>query len=274
MQNDFTQDSLVILAHGSSKNAHSASSAREHTETLRNRKLFKEVEAGYWKQAPFIKEVLPGVSGRRVFIVPLFISAGFFSEEKIPAELGFGNSRVLGLPNQTLYYCKPIGTHQGISEVVLARAKEVVAEHPFPFAPAPKKIALFIAGHGTEQNADSRKSIEAQVAHIRSLDLYAEVHALYMDEEPRISDYHTMTTCKNVVVVPFFISDGLHSFEEIPVLLGEPQKVVQERFLKGQPTWRNPCEKFGKLVWYSRSVGSHPAIADFIYERAVEALTK
>jgi sirohydrochlorin cobaltochelatase len=71
-------------------------------------------------------------------------------------------------------------------------------------------------------------------------------------------------------MVPFFISDGLHSHEDIPVLLGEPPEVVRERFRQGQPTWRNPTERRGKRVWYAKGVGTEPLLADVILERVRE----
>jgi sirohydrochlorin cobaltochelatase len=73
------------------------------------------------------------------------------------------------------------------------------------------------------------------------------------------------------VVVPFFISDGMHTQEDIPVLLGEPERAVKERLAAGQPTWRNPTEKRGKRVWYAPAVGTEPHIADVILERVREA---
>ena len=75
---------------------------------------------------------------------------------------------------------------------------------------------------------------------------------------------------KHLVVVPFFISDGLHSREDIPVLLGEPERLVKQRLAAGQPTWRNPTEKNGKLVWYAAAVGTEPHLADVILERVRE----
>ena len=43
---------------------------------------------------------------------------------------------------------------------------------------------------------------------------------VYMEEPPLVSDWRKLTESPNVVVVPFFISDGLHGYEDIPVLLG------------------------------------------------------
>jgi len=80
-----------------------------------------------------------------------------------------------------------------------------------------------------------------------------------------------LATTRNIVVVPFFISDGLHSREDIPMKLGEPEKRVQQRLTDGKPTWFNPTERHGKRVWYSASIGTEPFIAEVILERVREA---
>ena len=74
-----------------------------------------------------------------------------------------------------------------------------------------------------------------------------------------------------MVVVPFFMSDGLHVVEDIPVLLGEPERVVKERHAAGQPAWRNPTELRGRRIWYSAAVGTEPLLAGVILERVREA---
>jgi sirohydrochlorin cobaltochelatase len=266
---------LVLVGHGSTKNADSAAPVFQHAAELRGRKLFKEVREGFWKQEPKVVEVAQGISAKRIFVVPLFISEGYFSEEVIPQALGFTlspdpRSRIQHQESRTVYYCRPIGTHDSMTSVLLARAREVVANFPFPRAPKPKDITLFVAGHGTEQNDDSRKSIERQVELIRSTKEYADVRAIFMEEDPRIGDCYTLAQTRNIVVVPFFISDGLHVQEDIPVLLGEPERIVQERLASGQPTWRNPMERKGKLVWYAPAVGTEPHIAEVILERVLE----
>ena len=100
---------------------------------------------------------------------------------------------------------------------------------------------------------------------------YASVQAIFMEESPRIAECYQLATTKNLVVVPFFISDGLHTQEDIPVLLGEAKPVVEQRLVAGQPAWRNPTEKNGKRVWYSPAIGSEPHLADVILERVREA---
>ena len=272
MPENFSDAALVLVGHGSTLNAESSAPVYQHVEELRRRKIFGQVQEAFWKLEPYLGGVMRGVFARRVFVVPLFISEGYFTEEVIPRELGFAaGERVQQRGDQTLYYCGPIGTHDSMTEVLLRRAREVVEQHPFPRAPKPDDIALFIAGHGTGQNENSRKAIERQVELIRAKGIYQEVHSVFMEEEPRIGDCYGMTVAKKIVMVPFFISDGLHSYEDIPVMLGEAEKVVRERLSNRQPTWRNPTERKGKRLWYSASIGNEPHIPDVIMQRVREA---
>ncbi|MDB6016858.1 MAG: Cobalamin [Pedosphaera sp.] len=278
---DFSDAALVLVGHGSTLNADSSAPTYQHGDELRRRGMFAQVIEAFWKLEPGIAGVLRGVFAPRVFIVPLFISEGYFTEQVIPRELGLTSNDQIDFPRvqqrgeQTLYYCGPVGTHDSMTEVILSRAREIVEKFPFPRAPKPKDTALFIAGHGTSNNENSRKAIERQVEIIRQRGLYAEVHPVFMEEEPRIGDCYRMASVRHIVMVPFFISDGLHSFEDIPEMLGEPKRLVQERLKSGQPTWRNPTERQSKLVWYTPSIGNEPHIAEVILERVRQmALTE
>ena len=274
MQNEvFTDAVLVVLGHGTTLNDQSAASVRQHAAELRRRKIFGAVRAAFWKQEPHVKTVLAEISAPRVFIVPFFISEGYFSTEVIPAELGFSFPDNLKLKTKSseLHYCRPVGSHDLMTTVILARAKEVAEQFPFPSHPKPANTTLLIAGHGTERNANSRKAIERQVKLIRGLKAYAAVGAVFMEEEPFIKGCWQTVPTKNIIVVPFFISDGLHVAEDIPVLLGEPEKIVKERLATGQPTWRNPTERDGKRIWYAPSVGTEPLLAEVILERVKES---
>lgn len=275
MSNESYQDAaLVLLGHGSTLNAESALPTYEHAEALRRRGWFAQVLAGFWKQEPGVAGVLRGAFAPRVFLVPLFISEGYFTEEVLPRELGLRApgqetfARVQRRGRQTLYYTRPVGTHEGMTKVLLARAREVVEQSP-P-APPPEETALFIAGHGTGNNENSRKTIERQADLIRGMGRYAAVHAVFMEEEPRIEECYRLAPCENLVVVPFFISDGLHSYEDIPVLLGEDAAEVQRRYRAGEPTFRNPTVRHGKRAWYAASIGREPLLAEVVLERVRE----
>lgn len=269
---DFSDAALVVLGHGTTLNDNSAAPVLQHVAELRRRKLFREVRAAFWKQEPQVKAVLAEISAPRVFIVPFFISEGYFSTEIIPKELGFPSvPSTINYQLSTLHYCRPVGSHDLMTTVILARAKEMAEQFPFPRAPRPADTTLLVAGHGTGRNANSRKAVERQVELIRALKAYAEVGAVFMEEAPFIKGCWQNVKTKNIIVVPFFISDGLHAVEDIPVLLGEPERVVKERRAAGQPTWRNPTEREGRRIWYSSSVGTEPLLAEVILQRVKES---
>jgi sirohydrochlorin cobaltochelatase len=273
----FEDASLVLLGHGTTLNDDSKLPVYQHAGELRRRKIFADVYEALWKQEPQVREVLTHISTPRVFLVPLFISEGYFSEAVIPMALGFraaeqGNwSRLLQRAQQRLHYCKPVGTDDTMTEVLLARAREVLERFPFPVAPKPEETTLIIAGHGTEKNENSRKAIDQQVELIRRMQSFAAVHAVFLEEEPRIARWPEFVQTKNVVVVPFFISDGLHTQEDIPVLLGEAEGAVRQRRQANEPTWNNPSNKRGKLLWYAKSIGTAPELAEVILDRVREA---
>ena len=276
MAGDFSNDALVLIAHGSTVNAQSSAPTRRLVEELRARQLFAEVACAFNLEQPKIDDVPKLVSAKRIFIVPVTISEGHFTEQTIPHRLGLAAAgeleyeRIQQREGRTLIYCHPIGTHASMTAVLLARARAIVKQHPFPRAPKPAETALFIAGHGTEKNANSRKAIEAQVEAIRDRVEYADVQPVFMEEAPFIADCFTATEAPHIVMVPFFIADGLHTVEDIPVLLGEPAARVKKRLAAGHPTWRNPTGRKGKLVWYTEAIGNEPGLVDVILERADE----
>lgn len=275
---EFLDAAVVLIGHGSSKNAQSGEAVIRQAEELRRRKIFAEVREAFWKQKPKLMDVAKEITAARVFFVPMFVSEGYFSEGVIPKALGFPESKIQSPKSKvgietTWFYCKPVGSHEGMTEVLLSRASEVVKGFPFPRAPKESEITLFIAGHGTEQDENSRKSIERQAELIRAKNIYGGVEAVFLEEEPKISRCYEIAKTRNMVVVPFFIGEGMHVQEDIPILLGESERVVKKRLQEGKSPWRNPTERKEKLVWYAESVGNDPRLAEVILERVKEAAT-
>lgn len=276
-QPSFADTTLILLGHGTTLNAESAAPVFQHASELRRRQVFADVREAFWKQEPRVTHILAGVRTARAIIVPFFISEGYFSEQVIPAELGFSEAltrpenRVLRRGSQACIYARPVGTHEKMTEVILDRAREVVRRFPFPTAPKESEITLFLAGHGTGQNENSRQAIERQADVIRSRSIYPAVRAVFLEEQPSIPSCYGLAQTRSMVMVPFFISDGLHVAEDIPVLLGEPEAVVRRRVNEKKPSWRNPTEKHGKLLWYTQSVGTDPVMTEVILARAQEA---
>jgi sirohydrochlorin cobaltochelatase len=71
----------------------------------------------------------------------------------------------------------------------------------------------------------------------------------------------------NVVVVPFFISDGLHSYQDIPVLLGIREETGPAAS-QADVFHENPRQLRGRTLYYSGAIGSAPEFAEILVNQA------
>ncbi len=252
--------SLIIIGHGSTLNPDSSAPTHQHADEIRRRGVFDEVVCAFWKEEPSMREVFYSVTGSEIFVVPNFISEGYFCQEVIPRELQV-EGPITQRGDARVYYCDPVGIHPGMTKLLLKRAAEVA-----PGVPR-EQTALIIVGHGTSLNDNSTRAIKDQVKLIREGGHgYAEVLDAYMEEAPFIAKWDELTTAPNVVVVPFFIADGLHSYQDIPVLLGihtEPTAAASQ----SEVFRHNPHDLRGRRLFYSSAIGTEPLMADVILDQ-------
>jgi sirohydrochlorin cobaltochelatase len=256
---EFRNGALVIAGHGSTVNPDSSSPTLAHARTIREAGIFAEVAVCFWKEEPGFHEVLRTVESPVVYVVPNFISEGYFTRTVIPREMGLeGHTTRRG--GREIHYCDPAGSHAAMTELLMRQAAAV--------APGvdPRATSLVIVGHGTGLDANSAEAAKIQAARIAGAGRYAEVLAAYMEEPPLIAEWDQIASRPNVVVVPFFISDGLHSYQDIPVLLGirediGPAASRSDVFLE------NPHRLRGRNLFYSGAVGSDPAFAEVILDQ-------
>jgi len=255
---------LLIVGHGSTVNPDSSAPSVAQATALRERGVFREVASCFWKEEPSLRDALfffdePEI--REVYVVPNFISEGYFTQTVIPRELEL-TARLTTRPGgQVWKYCEPVGNHPAVTELLLRRAREVAPGVP------ESETTLLIVGHGTALNDNSAIAAKREVDKIGALGRYASVQNAYMEEAPLISDWARLTTTPNVVVVPFFISDGLHSYQDIPVLLGiepEPTAAASQRAIFR----RNPHQLHGRNLYYASALGTEPQFAEIIVEQA------
>src|SRR5206468_8335144 len=207
---------LLIVAHGSTVNPDSSAPTLAHAAEIRRRKIFAEVGCAFWKEEPSLRDAIflfDPESIHEVCVVLNFISEGYFTQTVVPRELDL-NGRITKRPNGQIWkYCEPVGSDPRMTDLLLQRAREIAP------GVSEAETSLLIVAHGTDLNENSAVAAKREAEKIRSVGKYAEVLNVYMEEPPLVSDWRKLTTTRNVVVVPFFISDGLHSYEDIPVLL-------------------------------------------------------
>jgi sirohydrochlorin cobaltochelatase len=254
--------SLVLIGHGSHLNPQSASSVYAYADLLRSKGLFDEVVEGYWKEEPSLRQVLRTAHYTDVTVIPMFISEGYFTETVIPREMGLGHqgpvppqgvARTIG--GRTVRYTLPYGVHPRMAEVILERAREA-----YPGL-NPADTALIVLGHGTTRNENSNKIVYQNAERMRESGQFAEVHALFLDEVPKVTGWQEHVKAPNVVLVPFFASEGWHTLETIPEDIG----------LTGEVTVFEDGPHGTQTVYYSKPVGTHPAVTEVIVQLAEDA---
>jgi sirohydrochlorin cobaltochelatase len=267
---------LLIVAHGSTVNPDSSAPTLEHAAEIRRRKIFAEVECAFWKEEPSLRDALflfDPEPIREVYVVPNFISEGYFTQTVVPRELELSGRITTRSNGQIWRYCEPVGCHSLMTELLLKRARDVAPDA------VPRESSLVIVAHGTDLNENSAVAAKREAEKIRALGTYAAVLNVYMEEAPLVSDWRQLTKTENVVVVPFFISDGLHSYEDIPRLLGIKERRLPSR--RKQPDGRlgsrpslkeifrqNPYAIDGRSLFYAPSIGTDPGVVDIIIEQA------
>ena len=252
---------VLIVGHGSTVNADSSAPTRSHGAEIRKRNIFADVRCAFWKEEPSLRDArffFRNEAIQDVFVVPNFISEGYFTQTVIPRELELKGPVTTRANGQTWIYCGPVGNNPIVTELLLARAREI--------APGvePTESALLIVAHGTALNDNSAIAAKREAERIRAHRQFASVGNAYMEEPPLIAEWDRLTNAPNVIVVPFFIADGLHSYADIPKLLGIDRN---ETDVFG----KNPYRLRGRSLYYARSIGTDPRFADIIIEQTLNA---
>jgi sirohydrochlorin cobaltochelatase len=261
---------LLIVAHGSTVNPDSSAPTLAHAAEIRSRKVFGNVECAFWKEEPSLRDAIflfDPECIHEVFIVPNFISEGYFTQTVVPRELELNGGNTKRSNGQIWRYCEPVGNHSLMTELLLKRARDIAPGVP------ETETSLLIVAHGTDLNENSAVAAKREAEKIRALGKYASVLNVYMEEPPLVADWRELTKTPNVVVVPFFISDGLHSYEDIPVLLGiaNGRSTTGSSAPRGEVFRSNPYKIDNRSLFYAPSIGTDPGFADIIVEQALNA---
>src|SRR5688500_12110209 len=240
---------LAIVGHGSHLNEDSSLPVYEHASRIREAGEFDEVVECFWKEEPSMRHVLDTIESEDVYVVPAFISEGYFTQQVIPREFGL-EGPVTRKDSRTVRYAGPLGTFEGMTDVILERVGDLMRGRE-----TPGRTALVLLGHGTDLNKNSGGVIYLNAGRIRERGLYDVVDVGFLDQEPEIGAVVEEVDAENVILIPVFIAEGWHTRETIPEDLG----------LTGEVTKRGD-----KAIFYGAPVGTHPSMANLIAARARE----
>ncbi|MBF0560553.1 MAG: hypothetical protein HQL37_00785 [Alphaproteobacteria bacterium] len=249
------QAALVLVGHGSLRSGNARTSTCRVADEIEQRRLFAEVHTCFWKETPYIRDVLGLVRVREVFVVPNFAGEGIFTETVIPRELGIRGLGTQSIGAHRITYTPPVGAHSRVATLVRRRADSVIAGEGLD----PATVCLLLVGHGSSRPGGSGKTAEALALLLRRDGGFGEVRTAYLEQEPAVTAWATLTWRRRIIVVPLLMAEGMHGSEDLPPLFG-----LSPASLASNDIPATHCA--GRAVWYCRGIGSYPDIADIVLD--------
>ncbi len=110
---------LLLIGHGTTRNARSSESLRRHLARIESRGVFAEVGCGFFDQEPRVAQALDSMTARRSVAVGHFADAGPHGADDV--------ARLLAGLEDTVAYAGPVGREPGLVDLILDRVRQVDA---------------------------------------------------------------------------------------------------------------------------------------------------
>ncbi len=243
------QASVLIVGHGSSRNPRAVVSAEQHADRLRATGRFARVASAHLKGGRVPAEALRALPDGDLFVVPLFMSDGYFTQTAIPANLGL-TGRITQAKGRRLFYCDPVGIDPRIADIVADDILSIARREAID----PAGLDLLLIGHGSPSNSASRAVTLAHARRLEALGRFGAIDCAFLDEEPTVETWfdRLKPIGAPLAVAGLFAADGMHASTDVPSVLADWQKEAQA------------AGAGARRVWYAGAVGSRPAVTDLI----------
>ena len=258
---DWANAALLLAGHGVAAHADGAQPTLGHADSLRARRLFADVRAGFLRQEPELAATLAQLPQPRVYVVPLLVSKGHIADTVMAGRLNLSGPvtrRVEAGGERELCFCDPVGTHPEIPALLGRRIADLYREQGL----VPGATEVLLVGHGTRRNPQSSARTREVADILAETGIAARVHALFLEEEPLIDGWTDRVRADNVVVAPFLMANWYHGSQDLPGRIGlDPQATALKR-LALEAGWAGPYAVADRRLWYLSPLGNQPEIAD------------
>jgi sirohydrochlorin cobaltochelatase len=246
---NFDRDSLLLVAHGSSRFPAAAADLSRLAGKIRVSGRFARVDVAFWRQEPQLSAEF--LRGDRVFVLPFFAGIGKHSRELIPDRLGLTGA-VTRRGRQTIVYCAPVGSHPLVPQLIDRRAVRLCRDRGI----LPSDATLLLIAHGSRAGTAS-ETPEAIAATLRTSRHFAEIVLLYLEQAPFAADWQALVRGARVIVQPLLLSAGMHLSNDLPALLG----------LGG----RDDQASQDRQLWLQNGIGDDDEIIALLLDQATAA---
>ncbi len=248
-------EALILAAHGSTAEPATCALVRGHVQRIRRMNRFREVSAAYHQGTPGFAGVLDLLQSRRVTVVPLMTSSGYYSEVVLPRTLAASRRDAALELRQT----PPVGTHPHMVTVLADRVMTLLRR----FELSAEGTAVLLVGHGTRRHPRSRSATETLRDRLADHLAMAAVAVAFLDDDPAIADAHARLGAAHLIVLPFLIGMGPHARRDIPMQLGLPPQ--------DDAAWPRVDRRGRHTIVCDRAAGHHGGIGRIILELARDA---
>lgn len=203
---------ILLAAHGARRDAAANDRVRALARELLARGAADEVIAGFHQGEPGFTAALDQLTADRVLVLPLFTSAGYYTEQVLPAAL----ARSARCNAVRLHQAAPLGVHPGIERLVAERIAAVAKREQLEL----DTTSVLLVGHGTPRNPNSRLATQQLAKALLARGAASDVTSGFLDDEPGIEEALASLRHRSVIVVPFLIGGGGHALEDLPRRIG------------------------------------------------------
>ncbi len=221
--------SLVLAAHGSMAAADSNQPLFDLADAIaQHESSFDVVTPAFLNGQPEMANVLDGLpDGRKlppgeVVIVPVMTSQGYYLR-KLPGKFAENQNS----DQYQLFMTPVIGVHDSIAGRIGHRIARLIEQHQLDAG----ETTVAIIGHGTRRNKNSGTSTLRLTQRLRELmatevdgQSYPELkfETGFLDQDPEAETIAAGIRTPNTIIIPFLISRGPHTTEDVPNAFGLP----------------------------------------------------
>jgi sirohydrochlorin cobaltochelatase len=241
---------LLLVGHGAHTLAGATRALADHARALSQRGLFAAVGAGFLKGTPPAEAALDALALSRVYVVPCFMSDGYFVRTVVPGRLGLAGARSSRLGRE-IRYCPPLGTAPALADLVARRLEAAAIDERLTL----DTLDAIVVGHGSSSNPASAEATAALAARVAERLAARAVHIAFLDQAPTLEDVVARLAGRALVVAGLFAADGRHADEDVRRRLG----ITAGAHRAFRPD--------GQRVLYTGAVGADPAVVDLVIER-------
>lgn len=192
-----------------------------------------------------LEEKAPLLPPGDVYLMPLFMSNGYFVKARIPEMFGLEHGRRQET-QRNVFQCEPLGTDPSLANVISVMAGEVIQKADYD----KRAIHLLLVAHGSGKSPASREAARMQQQALASRREFADVSIAFLSERPYLDKWlrEQRDVKTPLVVVGLFSANGPHATVDVPEILHIWQKETSVM----------------RFVRYAGAVGPRPEIVGLI----------